>query len=248
MLDVVWTMGNPDQAVKALLERGVDLLVSFGTSASLAAKRHASTLPIVFISVGNPIGIGLVENLARLGGNMTGFSDILADLGGKQVDLATELQRGRGPIDYLWHTGWAGGKNRLRLAEEAAQSAGLVFRSWAVDQISELNDVIAAAKAAGAVALSIQPSPFTYQNRNRVIETTMKHALPAIFAFPAAAKEGALIAYGPDYLQMHGRAPLYVERILKGTRPADLPVEQPTRLDLVVNLSTAKTLGLEMPI
>src|SRR5262245_27610085 len=107
MLDVVWTMGNPDQAVKALLERGVDLLVSSGTSASLAAKRHASTLPIVFISVGNPIGIGLVENLARPGGNMTGFSDILADLGGKQVDLATEQQRRRGPIDYLWHTGWA---------------------------------------------------------------------------------------------------------------------------------------------
>ena len=108
-------MGNPDQAVKALLERGVDLLVSFGTSASLAAKRHASTLPIVFISVGNPIGIGLVENLARPGGNMTGFSDILADLGGKQVDLATELQRGRGPIDYLWHTGWADGKKGFGL-------------------------------------------------------------------------------------------------------------------------------------
>src|SRR5262249_22774887 len=82
-----------------------DLLVSCGTSASLAAKRHASTLPIVFISVGNPIGIGLVESLARPGGNTTGFSDILADLGGKQVDLATEIQRGRGPINYLWHTG-----------------------------------------------------------------------------------------------------------------------------------------------
>jgi putative tryptophan/tyrosine transport system substrate-binding protein len=120
MLDVVWTMGNSEQAVKALLERGVDLLVSCGTSASLAAKRHAPKLPIVFISVGNPIGIGLVENLAHPGGNMTGFSDILADLGGKQVDLATELQRGRGPIDYLWHTGWADGKNRLRVAEEAA--------------------------------------------------------------------------------------------------------------------------------
>ena len=248
MLDVVWTMGNPEQAVKALLERGVDLLVPCGTSASLAAKRHASTLPIVFISVGNPIGIGLVENLAHPGGNMTGFSDILADLGGKQVDLATELQRGRGPIDYLWHTGWADGKNRLRLAEEAAQSVGFAFRQWAVDQVSELNDVIAAAKAVGTVALIVQPSPFTYQNRNRVIEATMKLGLPTIFAFPAAAREGALIAYGPDYLQMHGRAPFYVERILKGTRPADLPVEQPTRLDLLVNLSTAKTLGLEMPI
>ena len=248
MLDVVWTMGNPDQAVKALLGRGVDLLVSCGTSASLAAKRHASTLPIVFVSVGNPIGIGLVENLARPGGSITGFSDILADLGGKQVDLATELQRGGGPIDYLWYTEWADGKHRLRLAEEAAQSVGLAFRPWAVDQVSKLNDVIAAAKAVGAVALIVQPSPFTYQNRNRIIEATMNHALPAIFAFPAAAREGALIAYGPDYLPMHGRAPFYVERILKGTRPADLPVEQPTRLDLLVNLNTAKTLGLEMPI
>jgi putative ABC transport system substrate-binding protein len=248
VLDVVWITGDAQDDVRHLLERGVDLLVPCGTSASLAARRQTSSVPIVFVSVGNPIGIGLVDNLARPGGNATGFSDILADLGGKQVDLAIELQRGRRPIDYLWHARWADGKNRYRVAEDAARSIGLGLRSWEIGQASELDDAIAAAKAGGTVALIVQPSPFTYQNRERIIEATKKHGLPTIFAFPAAAREGALIAYGPDYVHMYRRAPFYVERIVKGTKPADLPVEQPTRLDLVVNLGTAKTLGLEMPI
>jgi putative ABC transport system substrate-binding protein len=96
--------------------------------------------------------------------------------------------------------------------------------------------------------LIIQPSPFTYQHRDKIIDATKARGLATIFAFPAAAREGALIAYGPVYMHMYRRAPFYVERILKGTRPADLPVEQPTKLDLVVNLKTAKALGFEMPI
>jgi putative ABC transport system substrate-binding protein len=248
VLDVVWIVGDPDQAVIDLLGRGAGLLVPCGTSASLAVKRHASAIPVVFISVGNPIGIGLVESLAHPGGSATGFSDILADLGGKQVDLASELQRGRGPVDYFWHTGWADGKNRLQVAEDAAQSVGLVFRSRGIGDVTDLYDVVATAKTSGTIALIIQPSPFTYQHRDKIIDATKARGLATIFAFPAAAREGALIAYGPDYMHMYRRAPFYVERILKGTRPADLPVEQPTKLDLVVNLKTAKALGFEMPI
>src|SRR5262249_37126595 len=121
----------------------------------------------VFVSVGNPIGIGLVDNLAHPGGNATGFSDILADLGGKQVDLATELQRGRGPIDYLWYTRWADGKNRYRVAEEASRSIDLSLRSWEIGLASELNNVIAAAKAGGAIALIVQvPSPTRIAERS----------------------------------------------------------------------------------
>ena len=104
VLDVRWITGDPDQAVAEVIQRGADMLIPCGTNASLAVKRQTSTIPIVFISVGNPIGIGLVESLSHPGGNATGFSDILADLGGKQVDLASELQRGRGPVDYFWHT------------------------------------------------------------------------------------------------------------------------------------------------
>ncbi len=248
VLDVRWITGDADQAVAEVIQRGADMLIPCGTNASLAVKRQTSTIPIVFISVGNPIGIGLVESLSHPGGNATGFSDILADLGGKQVDLASELQRGRGPVDYFWHTGWADAKNRLQGAEDAAQSVGLAFRSRGIADAAELDDVVAGAKASGALALIIQPSPFTYQHRERIIDVANKQSLPTIFAFPPAAREGALVAYGPDYLHLYRRAPFYVERILKGTKPADLPVEQPTKLELVVNLKTAKALGFEMPI
>jgi len=180
------------------MQRGADMLIPCGTNASLAAKRQASAVPIVFISVGNPIGIGLVESLSHPGHNATGFSDILADLGGKQVDLASELQRDRGPVDYLWYTGWADGKNRLRVAEDAAQSAGMAFRSWGIADVADLIHVVASAKAAGVVALIIQPSPFTYQNRGRIVDAANTQRLATIFAFPAAAREGALLAYGME--------------------------------------------------
>jgi putative tryptophan/tyrosine transport system substrate-binding protein len=248
VLDVVWITGDPDHAVTDLMQRGAELLVPCGTSASLAAKRQTLTIPIVFISVGNPIGIGLVESLSRPGRNATGFSDVLADLGGKQVDLALQLDDRQRTVDYLWHSGWADGQHRLQVAEQAAQSAGVKLRLRAIADVAEVNDVISAAKASGAVALIIQPSPFTYQQRDRIIASAMKHGLATVFAFPIAAKEGALIAYGPDYIHMYRRAPFYVDRVLKGTKPADLPVEQPTKVELLVNLKTAKTLGLTIPL
>jgi putative ABC transport system substrate-binding protein len=248
ILDVVWLTGDPNQAVADLIQRGAELLVPCGTSASVAAKRRTSTIPIVFISVGNPIGIGLVDSLSRPGRNATGFSDVLADLGGKQVDLAMQLDERQRTIDYLWHTGWADGQHRLQVAEQAAQSAGVKLQSRAIADSAEVSDVIAAVKANGALALIIQPSPFTYQQRDRIIESAMKYGLATIFAFPIAAREGGLIAYGPDYVHMYRRAPFYVDRVLKGTKPADLPVEQPTKVELVVNLKTAKALGLNIPL
>jgi putative tryptophan/tyrosine transport system substrate-binding protein len=176
VLDVRWITGDADQAVAEVIQRGADMLIPCGTNASLAVKRQTSTIPIVFISVGNPIGIGLVESLSHPGGNATGFSDILADLGGKQVDLASELQRGRGPVDYFWHTGWADAKNRLQGAEDAAQSVGLAFRSRGIADAAELDDVVAGAKASGALALIIQPSPFTYQHRERSLTSLTNRA------------------------------------------------------------------------
>ena len=121
VLDVVWISGDPDQAVIEAIKRGADLLVPAGSSASVAAKRQTSTIPIVFISVGNPIAMGLVDSLARPGGNATGFSDILGDLSGKLVDLARELSKPQGTIDYLWHTAWPDGQNRYLATEQAAR-------------------------------------------------------------------------------------------------------------------------------
>jgi ABC-type uncharacterized transport system substrate-binding protein len=249
VLDVVWISSEPEipQAVNELMQRGARLLIPCGTSASVAAKQQTSTIPIVFINVGNPVGIGLVESLSRPGGNVTGFSDMHADLSGKYVQFASELGKPQDSVNYVWFTGWPDGQHRLHATEQAAQSLGVNLRSRGISDISEAADVMAAMKLDGAVTLIIQSSPFTFRHRRRIIDSAKERGLATIYAFPPGARDGAVIAYGPDYGDLYRRAASYVERILKGTKPADLPVEQPTKFELVVNLKTAKALGLEVP-
>jgi putative ABC transport system substrate-binding protein len=248
ILDVAWVSGDPDQAVRDVLRRGAELLIPCGSSASVAAKRQTSTIPIVFLSVGDPIAMGLVESLPRPGRNATGFSDILADLSGKLVDLCRELSKPQTTVDYLWHTAWPDGQNRYQATEQAVQAAGMKLRSKGIVDIGELEGALISIKQSGSTMFIVQPSPFTYGQRGRVIASAMKNGLGTIFAFPVAAREGSLVAYGPDYLHMYRRAPLYIDRILKGTNPADLPVEQPAKVELLVNLQSAKALGIEVPL
>ena len=125
LLDVVWINDDPDRAVSEALRRGAELLIPCGSGASVAAKRQTSTIPIVFVSVGDPIGMGLVETLARPGGNATGFTDILAELSGKLVDLAREVIKPRMTVAYLWHTAWPDGQNRYQATEQAVHAAGM---------------------------------------------------------------------------------------------------------------------------
>jgi len=248
VLDIVWSGNDPDQAVTEVLRRGAELLITSGSSTSVAAKRQTSTILIVFLHVGDPMAVGLIESLSRPGKNATGFSDILAELSGKLVDLAKELNKSQSSISYLWHTDWPDGQHRYVLTREAAEKVGLELRASPITNIAQLNDALVTIKQRGSTAFIVQPSPFTHAERGQIIAAAIKYGLGTIFAFPVAAKEGSLVAYGPDYLHIYSRAPIYVDRILKGSKPADLPVEQPTKVELLVNLQTAKTLGIEVPM
>jgi putative tryptophan/tyrosine transport system substrate-binding protein len=180
-------------------------------------------------------------------GNATGLSDVLADLSGKYLQFAVELRNREGPNYYLWHTEWPDGQARLRATETAAQSAGVELRPQGIRDLAEAGDVLAAIKKDGALVLIVQPSPFTYRNRNQLIESAMSHGLGTIFAWPIAAKDGALIGYGPAYAYMCRRAASFVDRILRGACPGDVPAEEPTKFELAISLKTAKELGLAIP-
>jgi len=250
VLDVVWISNEPDasRAVTGLIQRGTGLLVPAGSTASVAVKRQTSTIPILFVSVGNPVGMGLVASLSRPNSNATGFADVLSDLSSKYVELAREVTKSPATIDYLWHTGWPDGQPRRLATERAAQSLGVKLRSRGIGDTDEVNDVLTAIKKGGGVTLIIQPSPYTYRKRDQIIESAMKHGLATIVAWPPSAREGALIAYGPDYTDIYRRVGSYVDRIiLKGVSPADLPVQEPTKFELIINFKIAKALGLTIP-
>jgi putative tryptophan/tyrosine transport system substrate-binding protein len=248
-LDVGWTQNEREysEALTKLIERGATILVTAGSSASSAAKRQSSTIPIVFINVGNPIGIGLVESLSHPGGNVTGFTDFNADLSGKLVDLAVELGGPQAPIDYLWHTAWEDGRNRLALTEQATQAAGIKLRSRPLNDIDDLEPQLAAMKADGATIVIVQGGPFAHRYRKRIFQGATSIGCATIYGFPPVAHDGALIGYGADPMEMYHAAGQYTARIVRGEKPADLPVQQPTHFQLVINLATAKTLGLKLP-
>jgi putative ABC transport system substrate-binding protein len=250
VLDTVWLNEEPEipHALGELMQRNPGLLIPCGTRASIAAKAQTSTIPILFISVGNPVAVGLVESFAHPGGNATGFTYTHPDFSGRYVQFAVELEKRQAPVNYLWFTGSPEGEYSLQTAERAAQALRVDLRSKGIRDISEADGALAAMKGGGATTVIVQSSPFTFRYREPIIEAAMKHGMATIYDLPPAARDGALIAYGADYGVMYHRAAAYVKRILQGTKPSELPVEQPSKFELAINLKTAKALGISVPL
>jgi putative tryptophan/tyrosine transport system substrate-binding protein len=252
-LEITWIGGdNPEKLIAKAIQDGIDLLVPCGSSASAAAKHLTASIPIVFISVGNPVGLGLVRNLPNPGFNVTGFGDGLGEISGKLIEVSAELLRpgfrSTDSIDYLWHSNWPDGPQRFADTEQAARSAGIRLRSHDISETKELSEVLATIKSMGGSTMIVQPSPLTYRLRGQIISLANKLDIATVFAFPIAARDGALMSYGPDYVALYQKAPLYVERIIRGTNAGDLPVQLPTKIVLLVNLATAKALKREVPL
>jgi putative ABC transport system substrate-binding protein len=225
----------------------VDVIVTQGTPAAQAAKRATSTIPIVMATSGDPVAVGLVASLARPGGNVTGNTILAPDLNGKRLELMRELVPGISRIAVLANPTNPITAVDLKAAEAAARSLGV---SLHVLEVRDLNDFDRAFKAATdlrAGALLVFADPFILANRARIANLALGSRLPAVFGFSGFAEAGGLADYGPDLTAMFRGAATYIDKILKGAKPADLPVEQPTRLELVINTATAKALGLQIP-
>jgi ABC-type uncharacterized transport system substrate-binding protein len=242
--------GRPEtlpERVDELVRLNVDVLVVDTSNATQAAKNATKTIPVVFTTANDPVGDHQVESLARPGGNLTGLSILALDLNGKRLELLKEAFANLSVVGFLTKIGPGIGEQRFKEAEIAAKGLGLRLQYVGAKGAEDLESALNAAKRAGAQAILAHPSTFVATNRTRIIELAVKNRLPVIYGSRDHAEAGALMSYGPDLADNYRRAAVYVDKILKGVKPADLPIEQPTRFELVINLKTAKQMGLTIP-
>jgi putative ABC transport system substrate-binding protein len=228
----------------------VDVIVAPPTLAALAAKQATKALPIVFAVAADPVTSGLVTSLARPGGNVTGLSSLAPELVGKRLELLKQAVPGVSRVAVLWEPGGLGErteKDRLKGAEVAAQALGIQLQFVEARGPDEFDRAFSDMTRARASALSVWASNMLFGERRRLVDLAAKNRLPAVYQWREFVDLGGLMAYGPDQADLLRRAASYVDKILKGAKPGDLPVEQPTKFDLVINLKTAKTLGLTIP-
>jgi putative tryptophan/tyrosine transport system substrate-binding protein len=246
-----WAEGSYDRlpALAAdLVGRKVDLIVASGRPTSaLAAKSATSTIPIVFTAVGDPVRAGLVASLARPGGNATGFSILFPELAPKRLELLFKLVPRARVIALLVNPNSPAAEPMIRDVQEAARTKGVQLDILKAGTEGEIDAAFASLLQLQAGALVVGDDPFFGSRREQLVALTSRHAVPAIYEFRAFAAAGGLISYGASLPAFYRKAGIYAGRILKGANPADLPVEQPTTFELVVNLKTAKALGLTVP-
>jgi len=229
-----------------LVQLRPEVIVTQGTPAALAAKQATTTIPIVFTG-GDPVRGGLVASLARPGGNVTGLSDSTVDVDTKRLELLKEIVPTASRVAILWNR--ANPTNPLQLKDTQAAAPRLSMSVYPVEvrEVDDLERAFAAIRKDGAAVLLVPGDPMFFSQQKQIMRLAAKNRLPAMYATPEAAQAGGLIGYGTNLADLARRAAIYVDRILKGAKPADLPVEQPTKFELVINLKTAKALGLTIP-
>jgi len=225
----------------------VDVLVAFGPASTQAAKEATNTIPIVMAQVNDPIGAGFVASLARPGGNITGLSVMAPELSGKRLELLKEIVPKLSRVAVFGTSTLPGNAQSVKETELAAKTLGLQLQYLGVEDPKDLDTAFRNAVSWRAHAIIFLQSPVFGSRRKALVELAVKNRLPAIYPHSEYMDAGGLMFYGPSISDLFRRAATYVDKILKGAKPADLPVEQPTKFELVVNLKTAKALGLTIP-
>ncbi len=240
--------GRISAAAKELVALKPDVILARSTPVVKALKPETQTIPIVFVSVSDPVGDNFVATMARPGGNITGFTNVEASLGGKWVELLKEVAPDlrRAKIIFNPNVASGGGSFYLRTIEEAAALKSIVIDTVHVFTVAELETALAALTQEPGNGVIVMPDPFIVPNRGLIREAVARHRLPAVYGFPYMALEGGLLAYGVDNVDLYRRSAEYVDRVLKGAQPRDLPIQAPVRFNLVVNLKTAKALGMNV--
>jgi putative ABC transport system substrate-binding protein len=231
-----------------LVALGPNLLIGAAPQPAVVLKSATASIPIVFVAVADPVGIGLVQSLSHPGGNITGLATLVPGFTGKMIEILWEMVPGASKIAILVNPG--NPMHRLAIAEELPQTARKLRVALPLVEATtadKLDIAFASATAQHADAIIVFGDPLTVDNAPRVTALAAEHRLPALYLFRLFATNGGLISYGPDLPDLFLRAGGYVDKILKGTKPSDLPVEQPTKFELVVNMKTAKALGLTVP-
>ena len=245
-----WAEGKYDRLpglAAELVRLKVNVIVAGGAPAVQAAKRATATIPIVMAIVADPVAMGFVASLARPGGNIAGLSLMLPDLAGKQLELLKEVVPKISRVALLWNPANPGNAPQVRHAQDAARALGIQLHPMEARDLSEIDNAFAATTTERAGAVIVIADTVLLEHRTRIADHAVRRRLPTVFAVGEFVEAGGLLAYGPSLSDSFRRAATYVDKILKGASPANLPIEQPTTFELVVNLKAAKALGLTIP-
>jgi putative ABC transport system substrate-binding protein len=251
-IEIHWTGGDRDRTVtlaREMVASRPNVILTRSTLATSAVLRETRTIPIVFVVVSDPVGDGFVSSMARPGGNVTGFTNVEASLFAKWLQLLKEIdpRTSRVAVMYGPSTSAGGGSYYLRLAGEGAAMTAVEVVAMPVQEAAEVDRMIGAFTQQSGGALMVTPDATTTRLRAAILSAAARASLPAVYPFRDFTAEGGLMSYGTDVADQYRKAASYLDRLLRGAKPADLPVEQPTRYELVINLKAARALGLTIP-